>query len=84
MKKGNINIRLFKEEEKNRQVTHWDQDYLPKDKILDLYSQRETGNFNQKNGSGHAIDKGNQWISLLLIAIGLVILSGAFYVISAT
>jgi hypothetical protein len=41
MKNEKKKIHLIKEDEKIKQVTHWDLDYLPKDEILDLY---QTGN----------------------------------------
>jgi hypothetical protein len=45
--KNEKKIHLIKEDEKIRQVTHWDLDYLPKDEILDLY-QREQETTNKK------------------------------------
>ena len=33
---------------------------MPKDKILDLYNVKETGNLKQKNRIGHVIDKSNK------------------------
>ncbi len=47
MKNKKQRFLLIKEEEKIRQVTHWDLDYLPTDEILDLY-QRETGRHRKK------------------------------------
>ena len=75
MKKQNQKFRLIKEEEKIRQVTHWDLDYLPKDKILDLY-QRGKGHYQPKKGNRHAADDSNKKLSLLLIASGLLLLAG--------
>ena len=87
MKKENQKVRLLKEEEKIRQVTHWDLDYLSKDEILDLY-KRETGSHNPNNGIIHTTDNTNKTamsnrnVALLLIAIGLMLLTGALYVAS--
>ena len=81
--KNEKKIHLIKEDEKIRQVTHWDLDYLPKDEILDLY-QRETGHYQQKNKGEHATDETNEKLPLLLIATGLFLLAGALYVASLT
>ena len=87
MEKENHKVRLFKEEEKIRQVTHWDLDYLSKDEILNLY-KRGTGNLSPNNGIIHTTDNinktavSNRNISLLLIAIGLIMLTGALCVAS--
>lgn len=79
MKKGKNKIRLIKEDEKIRQVTHWDLDYLPKDEILDLY-RRETGHHKQKTSIGLADEKSYAKVSMLLIALGLLLLAGALCV----
>lgn len=50
MKKVKKKIRLIREEEKIQQVTHWDLDYLSKDKIPDLF-KREKGHL-EKNRIG--------------------------------
>lgn len=81
MKNKKQRFLLIKEEEKIRQVTHWDLDYLPTDEILDLY-QRETGRHQQKNGNGLAADESKKRLSLLLIATGLLLLAGALCVAS--
>jgi hypothetical protein len=81
MKNEKQKIRLIKEDEKIRQVTHWDLDYLPKDEILDLY-QRERGHHKQKNRIGHATDESNKKLSLVLIATGLLMLAGTLFVMS--
>ena len=83
MKKGKNKIRLIKEDEKIRQVAHWDLDYLSKDEILDLY-ERETGHHKQKIRIGHADDKNYEKVSMLLIAIGLLLLAGALCVAALT
>ncbi len=79
MKKGKNKIRLIKEDEKIRQVTHWDLDYLPKDEILDLY-RRETGHHNQKTSIELADEKSYAKVSMLLITLGLLLLAGALCV----
>ena len=81
MKKENQRFRLFKENEKIRQVTHWDLDYLPMDEILELY-QRESGPSQQKNSNEHVTDEGNTKLSLVLIASGLSILAGTLFIMS--
>jgi len=83
MKTEKKKFRVTKEQEKIRQVTHWDLDYLPKEKILDLY-QRETGYRKQKHKTAPATDESNRTIPLLLIAIGLLLLAGALCVASLT
>jgi hypothetical protein len=83
MKNEKKKIHLIKEDEKIKQVTHWDLDYLPKDEILDLYRQG-TGNHQQKNKTAHAADETSKRLPLLLIAIGLFLLAGARYVASLT
>jgi hypothetical protein len=83
MKKRKNKIRLIKEDEKIRQVTHWDLDYLSKEEILDLY-KREAGLHKQKIRIGHAVDKGYEKVSMLLIAIGLLLLAGALCVAALT
>lgn len=80
MKTGKKKLHLIKEEEKIRQVTHWDLDYLPKDEILNMY-KRGSGH-GQKNSVGFAEDKSHERVSLLLIAMGLLLLAGALYVTS--
>jgi hypothetical protein len=58
MKNEKRRFRLIKEEEKRRQVTHWDLDYLPKEEILDLY-QRGTVYHQQKNSTAHTNNENN-------------------------
>ena len=81
MKDKKQRFRLIKEEEKIRQVTHWDLDYLPTDEILDLY-QWKSGHYQQKIGIGHTIDERNKNLSLLLIATGLLLLAGTLFILS--
>ena len=81
MKYKKQRFRLIKEEEKIRQVTHWDLDYLPTDEILDLY-QRKSGHYQQKNSIGHTTDERNKKLSLLLIVTGLLLLVGILYILS--
>jgi hypothetical protein len=57
MKKEKRQFHLIKEEEKIRQVTHWDLDYLPTKEILDLY-QRESGPPTKKK-TEHVTDESN-------------------------
>ena len=38
MKNEKRRFRLIKEEEKRRQVTHWDLDYLPKEEMVNIAS----------------------------------------------
>ena len=45
----------LREEEKIRQVTHWDLDYLPTNEILDLY-QRKSGHSQQINSIENVTD----------------------------
>jgi hypothetical protein len=81
MKKEKRQFWLIKEEEKIRQVTHWDLDYLPTKEILDLY-QRESGPSQQKKSNEHVTDESNTKLSLLLIASGLLLLAGTLFVMS--
>ena len=76
MKIGKQKIRLIKEEEKIRQGTHWDLDYLPKDEILDLY-EREKDHPQKEHGIAHASQESDKKLSLLLIATGLLLLAVA-------
>lgn len=79
MKTEKQKFRLVKEEEKLRQVTHWDLDYLPRDEILDLY-QRRTGYRQPTNKNGRAIEDSNKTLPLLLIAAGILVLTAALCV----
>jgi hypothetical protein len=74
MKKEKRQFWLIKEEEKIRQVTHWDLDYLPTKEILDLYQR--------KSSTEHVTDESNRKLSLLLIASGLLLLAGTLFVMS--
>jgi hypothetical protein len=74
MKKEKRQFWLIKEEEKIRQVTHWDLDYLPTKEILDLYQR--------KSSTEHVTDESNTKLSLLLIASGLLLLAGTLFVMS--
>lgn len=82
MKKVKKKIRLIKEEEKTQQVTHWDLDYLSKDEIPDLF-KREKGHL-EKNRIGRATGESIKIASILLIAIGLLLMAGVLYVTSLT
>lgn len=81
MKKEKRKFRLIKEEEKIRQVTHWDLDYLPTDEILDLY-QRKSGHSQQINSIENVTIESNKKLSFLLIASGLLLLAGTLFIMS--
>ena len=83
MNNGIHRIRVIKEKEKIRQVTHWDLDYLPIDEVQDLY-ERKTVNGRQKEKTRHASGESNQKLSLLLIMIGLFLLAASLYFASLT
>ena len=81
MVKRTNNIRLIKEEEKIRQVTHWDMDYLPRDEILEMY-KREKRHHGLRGRYKSATDKNSKALSLLMIATGLLLLAVTLYVSS--
>jgi len=81
MADNNRKIRVFKENGKTPQVTHWDLDYLSKDDVRDLYEQG-TKNYQRKAKQERASSTSNQKLSLLLITIGCLLLAGSLYVAS--
>jgi len=74
-------IRVIKEKEKLNQVTHWDLDYLPKDEVQELY-EHKTGHADQTGAVRQTSGESKQKASLLLIAIGVLLLAVSLYVAS--
>ena len=71
--------RIYKETEKHQQVTHWDLDYLPGEKVRELYEQK----VEPKSGNCQICNRlKDRHLPLCLIAAGLFLLMGSLFVIS--
>jgi hypothetical protein len=72
-------VRIFKESEKNHQVTHWDMDYLTLEEVQALYNRQNGGRHLKPN---RVVEFINNHIPTLMIGLGLLLLSAAIFMAS--
>ena len=81
MEKGIPKSRVNKEKEKINKVTHWDLDYLPKEKVQDLYEPNPVQH-HMKEELRHSSGISKNKLSLMMIAGGLFLLAVSLYIAS--